>query len=84
MSALGQKRTCAVQNVMSALPSKATSIAARDDDVPHAPSHPKNTRVTLRWGRTARSAERGGTFIFGWLIALTTVRIVMKPLTFNQ
>ena len=27
MSALGQKQTCAVQNVMSALPPKATEIA---------------------------------------------------------
>jgi hypothetical protein len=40
MSALGQKRTCAVHTPMSALPPKATLIATRDDHVPHCPTAP--------------------------------------------
>ena len=48
MSALGQKRTCAVQNVMSALPPKADVCSATRDvrfvpiaDMPHSTLHGK-------------------------------------------
>ena len=70
MSALGHKRTYAVQKGMSAFPPKATLIATRDDHVPHCPTAPA-ARAT--WGGAAWPFKRSA--------ALTTVRILDRMRT---
>jgi len=61
MSALGQKRTYAVQNGMSALPPIATSIASFGSRA----QVPQNRAITGGPGRSARSAPPGNRGITG-------------------
>ena len=58
MSALGQKRTCAVQKVMSALPPKADMCSAQA----HVRFVPK---ADYDWDHPLKSGPRSGVYRFG-------------------
>src|SRR5262245_39192097 len=56
MSALGQKQTCALQRLMSALPPIATAKA--DFGKPSCPLYPRNRTCALQLGMSAKGQQR--------------------------